>query len=556
MTDILPLFPYQTVGASFLATKDQALLADEPGLGKSAQAIAACDSIGAQNILVICPANLRINWSREFWRFSPLDRSWIAVRTPKDEIHQEGVVICSYDLIVPFDASKDIRNAHEIQTCAPLCLKDLDDYFTGKFPNIVRARHWDALSTLLKRDLRSELSAPNVGVSYFLACRDIPDAIQKYVYRSKVSKAIEKERHALIDKIRQREWDVLILDEAHYLKNRDSQRTKILYGNGQRSPGIKARAKRTWRLTGTPAPNGWASELWTHLFSAGITRMPYWDFVFHFSNGETDDYKYTERSLKNTEELKKLLAQFMLRRKKEEVLKDLPPIVFQEVTVEKSPVELDPIFYEQIRGIGEDRFLSGMAQQDNMLRMALEAAHKNSTNNKPATNAANVLESMAPSLVTLRRYLGMQKLPAICDILAAELESEMLDKVVIFAVHQSVIEGMREKLRKFGAVTLYGNTPPLKRQENVDKFQSDPKTRVFIGNIQAAGVGITLTSACNVAFAEADWVPANNAQAAMRCHRIGQKNTVRVRFFTCADTVDEQIQKTLLRKTRELAKIF
>jgi SWI/SNF-related matrix-associated actin-dependent regulator of chromatin subfamily A-like protein 1 len=59
-----------------------------------------------------------------------------------------------------------------------------------------------------------------------------------------------------------------------------------------------------------------------------------------------------------------------------------------------------------------------------------------------------------------------------------------------------------------------------------------------------------------VAFIEADWVPANNAQASMRCHRIGQTSPVRVRFFTCADSVDEQIQKALLRKTRELTKIF
>jgi SWI/SNF-related matrix-associated actin-dependent regulator of chromatin subfamily A-like protein 1 len=435
MSDLLPLFPYQTVGASFLATKDQALLADEPGLGKSAQAIAAADAVNAKNILVIAPANLRINWCREFDRFSPLDRPCAAIMSAKDRIPTSGVVVCSYDLL-----------------CA------------------------------------------------------------------------DKVREAL----KQIEWDVLVLDEAHFLKERSARRTKAIYGFGKRSPGIAVHAKRIWRLTGTPAPND-ASELYTHLKSAGIIDEPYWDFTFRFCAGFNSDYGFRITGHKNTEELKKLLAQFMLRRKKEEVLKDLPPIVFQEVTVEKSPVEL---------------------------RMALEAAHKNSTNNKPATNAANVLESMAPSLVTLRRYLGMQKLPAICDILAAELESEMLDKVVIFAVHQSVIEGMREKLRKFGAVTLYGNTPPLKRQENVDKFQSDPKTRVFIGNIQAAGVGITLTSACNVAFAEADWVPANNAQAAMRCHRIGQKNTVRVRFFTCADTVDEQIQKTLLRKTRELAKIL
>jgi SWI/SNF-related matrix-associated actin-dependent regulator 1 of chromatin subfamily A len=459
VAELIDLFPYQLDGAQYLAPKDQALLADEPGLGKSAQAIAAADMVGARNILVIAPANLRINWMREFDRFSPMDRPCAAIMSAKERIPASGVVLCSYDLL----------------------------------------------------------------------CNE------------KVREALKKT-----------EWDVLILDEAHYLKERTARRTKAVYGCGKRSPGISA--KRIWRLTGTPAPND-ASELYTHLKSAGIIDEPYWDFTFRFCTGFNSDYGFRITGHKNVDELKRLLAQFMLRRKKEDVLKDLPPIVFQEVTVEKSPVELDPIFYEQFHGIGEEKFLANIATQDDMLQKALEAAYAGHTA-QPMSNAANILQSMAPSLVTLRRYLGMQKLPAICDILAAELESETIDKIVVFAVHQSVIEGARERLRKFGAVTLYGNTPALKRQENVDKFMSDKRTRVFIGNIQAAGVGITLTSACEVAFAEADWVPANNAQAAMRCHRIGQKNPVRVRFFTCADTVDEQIQKALLRKTRELAKIF
>jgi SWI/SNF-related matrix-associated actin-dependent regulator 1 of chromatin subfamily A len=461
--ELTTLFPYQVTGAGYLAQNDQALLADDMGLGKSAQAITAADQVNARNILVLCPASLRINWTREFGRFSPFDRPIVAIMTAKDQIPGSGVAICSYDLL-----------------------------------------RVDKILAALKKT----------------------------------------------------HWDVLVLDEAHYLKERSAQRTKAVYGYGKRSPGLVANASRVWRLTGTPAPND-ASELYTHLKSAGVVDEPYWDFTFRFCTGFNSDYGFRITGHKNTTELKQLLSQIMLRRKKEEVMKELPPIVFQQVTVEKSPVELDPEFYEQVQAAGktDTEFLSDMKSSDAMLRQALDNVYKSSCET-PASDSARILESMAPSMVTLRRYIGMMKLPQVCDILAEELESEMVEKIVIFAVHKSVIENTRERLRRFGAVTLYGNTPPLKRQENVDKFMTDPRTRVLIGNIQAAGVGITLTSAHEVAFMEADWVPANNAQASMRCHRIGQTRPVRVRFFTCADSVDEQIQQALLRKTRELTKIF
>jgi SWI/SNF-related matrix-associated actin-dependent regulator of chromatin subfamily A-like protein 1 len=459
--DLTPIFPYQKVGADYLAQNAQALLADDMGLGKSAQAIVAADLVSAQNILVLCPASLRVNWTREFERFSPFDRPCVAVMSAKDTIPTSGVVICSYDLL-----------------------------------------RVERVLTQLKRT----------------------------------------------------KWDVLVLDEAHYCKERSAQRTKAVYGHNKRSPGLVTCAARVWRLTGTPAPND-ASELYTHLKSAGIVDEPYWDFVFRFCTGFNSDFGFKITGHKNTTELKQLLAQFMLRRKKEEVMKELPPIVFQEVTVAKSPVELDPEFYEQSRNMTEAEFLGGLKQQDEMLNAALKNVYS-STSERQNADATNILSSMAPTLVTLRRYIGMQKVPQFCDIIAEELESEMIDKIVIFAVHKSVIENVRQRLRKFNPVTLYGNTPPLKRQKNVDDFMTNPKCRVFIGNIVAAGVGITLTSSHEVAFIEADWVPANNAQASMRCHRIGQTSPVRVRFFTCADSVDEQIQKALLRKTRELTKIF
>jgi SWI/SNF-related matrix-associated actin-dependent regulator 1 of chromatin subfamily A len=131
-----------------------------------------------------------------------------------------------------------------------------------------------------------------------------------------------------------------------------------------------------------------------------------------------------------------------------------------------------------------------------------------------------------------------------------------LDKIVLFACHRMVIEGLREGLRKYGAVTLYGGTPPAKRQINIDKFQKDKRCRVFIANIQAAGTSVTLTAAAEAMFVECDWTPANNAQAAMRVHRIGQTRPVRIRYCSLANSTDEKVTDALRRKSRDELAIF
>lgn len=452
-------FPYQLEGADYLAAKHHALLADEMGLGKSAQVIVACDAIGAFDILVVCPAAVRINWDREFMRFSPMDRPARVIATGKDK-PGPGVNIVSYDLL----ASNE--------------------------------------------KLRQQIKAMR--------------------------------------------WDVLVLDEAHYLKERSAKRTKAIYGHAKH-PGIMHSAKRCWRLSGTPMPNN-ASELFTHLKSAGIERRPYWDFVYDFCAGFESDYGYKITGVKNAPKLKGLLAQFMLRRKKDEVMQQLPPITFSEVTVDRSHVDLDPWFYENWRPIGVPAFLQEMKDLDQSLKTGLNAIKRGHHHNN--NDALELLKAYSKSTSTLRRYIGLAKLPAVLDIIEEELVSGALDKIVLFAMHQQVIEQTRERFRKFKAVTLYGGTPTAKRQQNIDQFQNNPKCRVFIGQVVAAGTGITLTSAHEVAFLEADWVPANNAQAAMRCHRVGQTKPVRVRFFTCAGSVDEDVMRVVVHKTREIAKII
>jgi SWI/SNF-related matrix-associated actin-dependent regulator of chromatin subfamily A-like protein 1 len=97
-------------------------------------------------------------------------------------------------------------------------------------------------------------------------------------------------------------------------------------------------------------------------------------------------------------------------------------------------------------------------------------------------------------------------------------------------------------------VVLTGSTPVARRQDLVDRFQTDPGARVFAANLVAGGVGITLTAARQVVFNDLDWVPANHWQAEDRAYRIGQTNTVNVTYFAAEETLDEFVAATLRLK--------
>jgi SWI/SNF-related matrix-associated actin-dependent regulator 1 of chromatin subfamily A len=105
-------------------------------------------------------------------------------------------------------------------------------------------------------------------------------------------------------------------------------------------------------------------------------------------------------------------------------------------------------------------------------------------------------------------------------------------------------------LAEFGAVMVTGEVSSRDRQTRIDRFQRDDGTRVFVGNILAAGTGATLTAGCEVVFVEMSFTPGHNSQAADRTHRMGQSESVRVRCIALASTVDEDLTNALRRKTR------
>lgn len=421
------LRPYQSDGVAWLAERPAALLAWEQGLGKTPTALCAAAEIGAQVVVVICPAVARINWQRE-----------AATWAPHLEIHTH-----SYDEIS--------RNG--VKPVTP-------------------------------------------------------------------------------------EWyDVLILDESHYLKEGTSARTKNILGMAKTFPNLAGRGARIWALSGTPTPNhvGEIYPLARSIFPDEVTAIgaasrpaTYSNFLAHYCYTRPTRFgtQITGHRGDKMRELRDKLRPYVNRLRKTDVLTDLPPIEASLVLVQGDKALVNA----EVRRL---------AREHPEISVALKAAE--------TTGELNI---DSPHLATLRRITGQLKAP-----LAAEIVKEALSgggKAIVFAHHRAVIGELQGAFSSLGCVVLDGQTSPTNRQAAIDLFQTDPSCRVFVGQIGAAGTAITLTAASNVFFAEASWVPADNAQAVARAHRIGQKLKVLCRFISLEGTIDEAVMRVNARKIKTL----
>lgn len=314
----------------------------------------------------------------------------------------------------------------------------------------------------------------------------------------------------------ERRWDLCIADEVHYIKESTSQRTKALLG---------LRTEIRWALSGTPLLNR-PIELypvlwWLRQPIASSKREFGTRYCAGFYDRWTGDWNY--RGSSNEEELRAKIGPIMLRRLKGDVLAELPPKT-------KSVVRMD---------IGA----SGMAEVDR----ATKAAEKQAGFQTAALSSGGFNFGSLGELAKLRAILGEQKAPAAVKYIR-ELAEESSDKIIVFGHHTAVLDRLETGLRDLGVVRIDGSTAVSDRQRLVKSFQTDPALRIFIGNIKAAGVGITLTAAPTVVFAEYDWTPGVNEQAEDRAHRFGQNKPVNIFYLVVDKSIDALIADVLLRK--------
>lgn len=353
------------------------------------------------------------------------------------------------------------------------------------------------------------------------------------------------ERHK--QHINAHEWDLLIVDECHHLKSQKARRTKVLLGgrltvNGQGALMRPVQAKRALFLTGTPICNR-PAELWPLIHYLDRGRWAnYLDYARRYCAAYNSEYGLDANGHGNLDELQRILrATIMIRRLKQDVLKELPPKTRQIIEIPASADMRDALALERTA-------LARHRPHLDALREAVERAARNH-DERAYRDAVNKLEGGFKvgfeEMSAVRKAVALAKAPYVIAHVRDALEES--EKVVLFAHHREVLFRFREAFDG-QAVLLYGDTKMQDRQSAVERFQQDPKVRLFIGGIIPAGVGITLTASSHVVFAELDWVPGNVEQASDRCHRIGQRDSVLVQFLVLPYSLDSYIARMIVRK--------
>lgn len=434
------LFPHQENAVKFLLKKDRSILSDDMGLGKTKSAIAAALLSGVEKILVICPANAKINWFRE-----------------------------------------------------------ITEYIDEEYVTIVKSGFWQPkFFTIINYDILNKF-------------HEIEDKRKKTEPKSYIN---------------EEKFDLLICDEAHMIKNKGSIRGKVV---AQLSENIE----KIWLLTGTPIAN----RPMDYYNLLKVCKIPVADnfqhFAYRYCAAKSFNKKLKSGKVKriwltdgasNLEELHQKTKNYILRRKKEDHL-DLPPKIV-------SPFYLE---LENRKGYKE-------AFDDYLFWLEVEGKK---------LGAGRQMVEMG----VLRKFISKEKIPMTVDMVHNFLEQSDDKKIIVFTVFT---DSLKEIKKEFGelAVCHNGEMSDKEKQKSIDQFQTNPKVRVFIGNIISAGSAITLTAADTTVFHDLDFVPANHQQAEDRNYRIGQDKTVNIYYPIFNDTIEERIYETLQKKKEIISTVM
>ena len=337
--------------------------------------------------------------------------------------------------------------------------------------------------------------------------------------------------------------DVLICDEATYIKNRTAKRTKaVLELKEKTSPSY------VFALTGTPLLNR-PREIFTLAALLGVkllVRRGYEWYAARYCAAEQNGYgKNNDRGASNVDELGWILrGTTMIRRDKEAILKQLEaylPAKRRSVL----PVVLDETQKHQYKAL--ERGFIQSAQE------AMAVAKDQKVVNWLARASATLLARMEP----MRQFVAKVKLKNVVKFVEDLLEEGEAEKVVVFCYHREIFKELLEAFKKYGVVGFSGGMDAREKRAAEKKFQTDPNTRVFVGTIRAARMGLNLQVANAVVFAELDWVPGDIEQAEDRVNRIGQTRDVNVYYFVAKNTIDDKfLLRTILYKSKIQAEFY
>lgn len=332
-------------------------------------------------------------------------------------------------------------------------------------------------------------------------------------------------------------WDRLIVDEAHYGKNFEAKRTQAVYGQlldggsiMHQSTALVGKAKGVWCLTGTPLPHD-PSDIYPMMRALCPERLKAdpskdWPDVTRYEDFRDRYCKWRPKKLsawrsiivimggKNEAELNARLKGFILLRTQQDV-------GIREPIYETLPLAVSPRMLRDIEG-------------DLVATEILTAAQSGDT------------RKLDMHLGPIRRITGEIKARVVVTAVQEELDNG-LDKIVLAYWHKDVGQILKDGLSEYGVTGIDGSSSAKGREAAEQSFLHDPKCRVFLGQIEAAGEAIDLSSAATLWFVESVWSPKSMKQMSLRVTNHTQTRQAVVRVCVLEGSIDEALQEILLR---------
>lgn len=347
---------------------------------------------------------------------------------------------------------------------------------------------------------------------------------------------------AIIKAISKYEWDVLICDEAHKMKNIKAITSRAILGNSRgeyqhgehKMKAIAYHCREHLALTGTLLLNR-PSECYNLLrffdpetidFASEETFKDRYNRQADMRTIEGKRFKLESTSLEQ-ELQNRLRVNVMARHEKKDVLTFMKPPRYAIVKCQ------------------ENGAVQAALDVEGMLSLDIDEIQ--------TTKDFEILGHIAEA----RRLMGIALAPQIVEYAKDFLDGSD-EKLAIFGWHIDVLTIFETALSKYGTVRVDGRKSPVARQKAVDDFINQPNVRVFVGNIQAAGTGLDgLQKVCSRCYlAEPDWVPAQNEQAVSRLDRIGQEDLVTAEIFVAPGSISEKILVRALEKLNTIHKVL
>jgi len=327
----------------------------------------------------------------------------------------------------------------------------------------------------------------------------------------------------------------MILDEIQNLRNMGTAKFNAI-------DQLSAHPELLYRigLSGTPIYNR-GSEIWgiVDILQKGILGS-YYEFckTYCWTDYRGKGHVYEEKQKALSELLQESI---MIRRKKQDVLSELP----------------DKTRYKQEIGIDSEQYEEEVQKIFAQIEVAKDNVN-NATKDERKTKVFQLNAMYQKALSSERQSAGIAKAPFVVKYVKDLMELE--EKIVVFCHHRIVHEILMNGLKDYHPLHIIGGQTDNQRQDAIDTFQNTPvdevmewnKRNLLIAGIRAGNVGINLTAASYVIFAELDWSPAIHRQAEDRLHRIGQKKAVFAHYLIGEETLDETIVNVLVDKSLEI----